>query len=538
MNEMTKLALVGTANLQQDAASLAALAGLLPAGNREQQLLWQAGARAVYEEAGQLPRSVSLPTPAANDSQAQAPAALWRCLLDTINGDQSELGPWLVARLQLAGYRAPISLLPQILAKPETRALWQPLLGERGRWLAAQNPDWSLQTETTATDPAARLAQLERDWQEGTLTQRRAALAELRRHDAALARDWLSAVLPKEKAEQRLALLESFASSISADDEALLEGLLADRSQAVRQLAANLLAGLPDSACAARLAARADTCLIWQGAPAAEGAVAKVVAWFGKGQSGAIQLTVNVPTDLPKDWERDGIVANPPYNTGKRAWWLQQLLALVPPQRWCTQSGATPDALLPILLADEWAEALLTGIAEATCRFADAAWATALFEQGLKPNGLGLEGDKSAKGNPNPLPAFLGRLWPALPEAAREAALLRLIVAEQLDAAYQCLFKLPAPWPASSVRAISRVLNPASFGEVAPGNLDQRIAILELAVLRCGDDALPALSEQVTKNLQGIAARPEWTYRYSQKRAERSVELATAKQTIIKEIPL
>lgn len=525
MNEMTKLALVGTANLQSDTASLAALASLLPAGNREQQLLWQAGARAVYEQAGQLSSKVGLPAPAAADSQPEAPAAVRRCLQDAINGELTELGPWLVARLQQAGYRAPVALLPQILAKPETRELWRPLLGERGHWLAARNPaDWNIAGENVTVDQAEHLTQWERDWQEGTLAQRRLALAAVRRHDAALARTWLGAVLPKEKAEQRLALLESFASTVDTDDEPLLEGLLADRSQAVRQLAANLLAGLPASACAARLAARADTCLSWQAATAADG--------------GAAQLTVNVPSELPKDWERDGILANPPYNAGKRSWWLQQLLALVPPQRWCAQSGATPEALLPILLADDWAEALLTGLAEAACHFADAAWASALFDEGLKPNGLGLDGGKMVKGRSNALPAFLGRLWPILPAETREAALLRLIVAEQLDAAYQSLFTLPAPWPASSVRAVSRVLNPASFGDVAPGNLDQRLAILELAVLRCGDDALPALSEQVMKNLQGIAARTEWTYRYSQKRAEHSVELAAAKQTIIKEIPL
>ena len=52
MNELTRLALVGTANLPMEVACNDAVTALLPAGSREQRLLWQAGGEAVMATAG------------------------------------------------------------------------------------------------------------------------------------------------------------------------------------------------------------------------------------------------------------------------------------------------------------------------------------------------------------------------------------------------------------------------------------------------------------------------------------------------------
>ena len=76
MQDLTRLALVGTANVPTDVAASAAVAALLPDAsaaattpiNREQRLLWQAGSEALYRSAGRLPERLPLPPPAAPET--------------------------------------------------------------------------------------------------------------------------------------------------------------------------------------------------------------------------------------------------------------------------------------------------------------------------------------------------------------------------------------------------------------------------------------------------------------------------------------
>jgi hypothetical protein len=74
---------------------------------------------------------------------------------------------------------------------------------------------------------------------------RKAALAELRRHDPAAARTVLEAKLAGENADARMRLLSVLSDRLSDDDVALLEGIAAgDRAPKVKALAASLLARL------------------------------------------------------------------------------------------------------------------------------------------------------------------------------------------------------------------------------------------------------------------------------------------------------
>jgi len=361
MQDLTRLALVGTANVPTDATASAAVEALLPgaaASSREQRLLWQAGGEALYRSAGRLPERLTRPSPAAPETWAELPAALRRWLSLNRLLELEAIAPWMVERLRARQRRLPAELLPTVLAEPRTRAVWWPVLGERGRWLAAQHPDWQAALQKLA-DPHQALddaAERQRVFDEGNLPSRCAALTRQRHIDPALARDWLAAALPAEKAEPRLALVQTLAEHLGPDDEPLLEGLLADRSQAVRQVAVALLARLPASACAQRLAARADACLRWTAAPPPSGGLlGSVTRWLGNAKAPA--LHVEPPSAIDKSWERDGIAATPPQvarytgavREGERAFWLRQVLALVPPARWCQQAQAHPAQLLPLL---------------------------------------------------------------------------------------------------------------------------------------------------------------------------------------------
>jgi hypothetical protein len=79
-------------------------------------------------------------------------------------------------------------------------------------------------------------------WSDWSWTERRNALFRLRASDPAAGRMLLQAVFPAEPAEKRLTLLGALAKGLGPDDTPFLEGLGADRSDKVKQLAKRMLA--------------------------------------------------------------------------------------------------------------------------------------------------------------------------------------------------------------------------------------------------------------------------------------------------------
>ncbi|HSC79693.1 MAG TPA: DUF5691 domain-containing protein [Chitinolyticbacter sp.] len=519
MDQLTRLALVGTANTPVDAPSLPAIAALLPEGSREQRLLWAAGADALYRQAGTQAHFV-LPTVAAPEETGRPlPASLYAITAELIAGRLDELQPWASTLLAECGYLLPPQALPSVLSlhHQDRRSAWLPLLGERGRWLAAQNPDW-LWALQVASEPADA-AELERQWQEGAPAARMAALAALRQRDPALARDWLAAALPQEKAEQRQALSAVLADGLSGDDEPLLNQLLGDRSQGVRQLAAGLLAQLPESALAARVRERVANCLQWQVPETQQGAVAKVGAWLS-GKRVAPTLTATPPNELPKDWERDGIIAQPPHGTGARSWWLAQLLGLVPPATWTTPAGLTPAELLPLLNKQEWDDALLDGLARAAARFRDGEWAGALL---ALPALLYRD------------PALADALWLTLDDAQRHALISTLLQAGHLPAMARLLGCHHSPWPTTWSPLLLQALRRLDLPGLPIEQLSPALELLGLASRHaCGPDiaAVIGLIEQTSAEL---ADHGRWQFQQLRTRAERLIALARTRHTLIQE---
>lgn len=79
-------------------------------------------------------------------------------------------------------------------------------------------------------------------WSDWSWTERRNALFRLRASDPTAGRLLLQAVFPSEPAEKRLILLGALAKGLGPDDTPFLEGLGADRSDKVKQLAKRMLA--------------------------------------------------------------------------------------------------------------------------------------------------------------------------------------------------------------------------------------------------------------------------------------------------------
>lgn len=286
---------------------------------------------------------------------------------------------------RLAGACLPYALLPKALTTGSRSRVIRPyllkVLGQRGFWLARQNPAWSF-----AAGPAED--NTPETWDTGSLDQRLVYLRQCRATDPARARELLAAALAELGAKERAALLAVLAEGLSTDDEDLLEGLLKDRSKEVRQTAASLLAQLPHSRFVTRMAGRLDACLSQQ---------RKLLRSV---------LTANPPETFDAEWKGDGIEEAKPQNDplGARAWWLYQLARSVPLAWWESRTGLTPAELLDWAKKGEWTLALWRAWLEAQTANGDVAWARAFLER--LPH--------------KELPADLSKLIQCLPLAERE----------------------------------------------------------------------------------------------------------------------
>src|SRR5262249_41199534 len=146
--ELVKVALVGTG--RQALGEPAFDVGEVPGATNEARLLGEAAALALHERAGALPPVVSSGAAAATseaprETALRAPPAATRELEIAVVGEPALVPEWL--RLCAPRFRADERLLPELLelgrADPEQRSGVLAVLGERGRWLATQNPWWS-----------------------------------------------------------------------------------------------------------------------------------------------------------------------------------------------------------------------------------------------------------------------------------------------------------------------------------------------------------------------------------------------------------
>lgn len=260
----------------------------------------------------------------------------------------------------------PPRVLPRVLELGrQSTALREPLrqaLGQRGAWLAVQNPDWKF----------AALANVDLDepriWDEGDARQRAAYLRRLRLSDPAEARRLLEAAFAGETARDRALLLPALAENLGAEDEAFLAATLAgDRSKEVRGLAAGLLSRLPESAFAQRMIARLDACIRQE-------------------RKRARLLTViEPPLAFPADWKADALEEPPPAQAkfGERAWWLLQLVSYAPLRWWPGKLQLEPDGVLALAAKSEWKSALLAGLRTALSRQpGHSDWTAALLKHG------------------------------------------------------------------------------------------------------------------------------------------------------------
>ncbi len=361
--EHVTAALLGTQRRQAPPIAEAPAEAGDPAG----RLLDQAALLTVRRRAGWSPGTAEPIAPAPAETTPVVPPAAARRLRRILTGERARVLPeWLEAAAD-GGYRVPPGDLPDLLHKGRTDRSLRPhiarVAGRRGVWLAMQNLDWAYLVAVSEGEAAGDIGV----WETGTRGQRVARLTWLRSTAPAEAVQTLSKTWAKESAPDRATFLETFESGLSTSDEEFLEAALDDRGQDVRRIAAYLLARLPGTAYAERMAVRGRACL-------SDG-------------SGAVRARIAVvpPADHDEAMLRDGIPFHAAERIGNRAGWLREILGRAPLATWTELFGASPEQIAGLPVTDAAGDDVRhdkdvhLGWARAAARQHDTAWARALL---------------------------------------------------------------------------------------------------------------------------------------------------------------
>jgi len=431
--QLSRLALIGTEHQTPEPAALgdAALDDLLSkigsVEERELHLLKTAAALTLAQRAGYQPGNKTPVTFAAEpETQPRCPAAAGADLARLLRDYLPQILPEWLDLAASRNLRAPEEHLPELLerakGKRDLRPLLKPVLGQRGAWLAAQNPDWGF---------AIRAGGDERVWHEGKRAERLAVLREVRETNPARARELLAATWKDETPEDRADFIATFTAGLSLDDEPFLETALDDKRKEVRTHALKLLGSLAGSRLVRRLTALA-TPLIQAKKQLLRGAA----------------LEVTLPAECTKEMKRDGIGATKPATKeiGEKAWWLKEMLEVIPPAHWTATLNLSANELVSAAQKSDFAGALLEGWSEATARYGAAEWAPVwLTGKELLPYA----------------PGYTQQLYPDLEGLEKSvAAFIR-----QGELSLSLLEKLPPRWSKNIAQHILYVLQniPESF---------------------------------------------------------------------------
>ncbi|MFF9170021.1 MULTISPECIES: DUF5691 domain-containing protein [unclassified Streptomyces] len=455
-----------------------------PAGGREAPvaLLDAAAAATVRRRAGLRPATPApRPEPAPADPRPPLPAAAAR-RLGTLLADRPgagsgrrgtapdlmELLPQWLALANARGWAPPPQALPALLDAARGRTDLRPAVlefaGPRALWLARLNPDWRFALRAapgggTALPGPDQPEVIERLWREGLFAERVALLSALRDRDPGAARALLAGTWATERAEDRLMFLDSLRTGLGPDDEPFLEQALGDRSRNVRSTAAELLSALPMSALAARMAARAGTC----------------VALDRTRETPTI--VVEAPHECDPSMERDGVQPTAPTGRGERSWWFGQLVEAAPLSTWSGRlGGRTPKEIVALPVADDWQGELHAAWCRAAVRQRDGVWARALLGEPSAPEAGGPGAVSLAE-----RAKLLGTLTPG--ERAEWVA--GFIAAHGLSEAFQLLGVCAVPWAAPLGRAVVDALNIARDAGSYPWSFSGVMGLAE----RCLDPA-------------------------------------------------
>jgi len=331
--------------------------------NQEAALLSTAAIVTMYQQAGQLPitnHQLPIPEPCELDDLPHCSDRTGYYLSLMLNGEHQQLLPELLDRLADLGQRVHETSLPSLLdlgkRQSDVREAIAKVLGKRGQWLAAQNPEWNY----VASDD-------ESVWETGSKAARLMWLTKLRRQEPDQARQLLESTWKQESASDRTAFLEVLTTNLSMADEPFLEALLDDRSKEVRRVTVDLLTGLPESRFCQRAIARVQDLIKLQH------------------EGNQKYFTVDLPEVHTPEMLRDGIEAksNDTQNNnqiGDRASWLLKMLTSTPLSFWSQHLAMSMEDLVKAANHSQSDRLILQGWIAAAQKTGNLVWLQALVE--------------------------------------------------------------------------------------------------------------------------------------------------------------
>lgn len=279
---------------------------------------------------------------------APLPAAWVDLALRLLTGEFPEILPeWM--RLATAVRRTlPPRALPELLAmatqNKELRPTAITLAGERGLWIARRHSEFQWLLETSEAEEGA--------WENGSPAERIAWLRQTRSHDPSAAAEIISSHWAAEDAPMRESILRLVSESPHPCDEKWLESLaLRDRRQEIRELATKSLVEIPGTSFHTRAAARLRDHLKIE---------RRLLKRF---------IAIDPPAAFDPTWAADGLKEKPPAGIGEKAWWLRQIVSLIPLDELPGLLDIPADDLFSLSREKDWQEPLIAGWIESAQRF-------------------------------------------------------------------------------------------------------------------------------------------------------------------------
>ncbi len=268
-----------------------------------------------------------------------------------LKGNYPDLLPEFVSHLVRNNKLLPLDLIPSLLNQAiANEELWEtlhPAIGQRGKWLIRQNPEW----EVLLFKPDERI------WETGNRSQRLHLLKALREQQSGKAVELIQSTWKEDDLQSRVQFVKMLKFKASVADEAFLEECLDNRRKEIRKAAAKVLSTIPESRLCQRVFEQLKT----------------LISLKQKSKKG--KLNIKLPEELTDQMIRDGIDPSSRwFKGGVKASRLGQMIAVVPPSFWESYFKKTVSETLQLFVKSEWSELILQAITEATIRHKNSQW--------------------------------------------------------------------------------------------------------------------------------------------------------------------
>lgn len=354
--ELVKLALIGTDRGQLSKGSKNRLQEMgIDVKNTPMTVVLEGAALFTQIRKVGLPitkRKRILPKPAAKEEQAIcSPKSIQHFSL-ILNGNYEKALPEFLKQLRKVNKRLPEEVLPTILEKClSERSLWSTIqyaIGNRGKWLVAQNPRWQY----------FGILPNQISWETGSHDERLNLLKYLRTHDTAKAIKLLQQTWQEEALNHKIDFLKTFSGQLNKGDEAFLERLLDAHRREIRQEAARLLAKMGNSALVQRMFQRLRQLI-------------QLKSRAGKKD----KLLIQLPDKCDDAMVRDGIDPRSQwFKGGMKASRLGQMITIIPPKLWEIHFNKNTTEVLDLFIHSEWGELMVQAAIEATALHENEVW--------------------------------------------------------------------------------------------------------------------------------------------------------------------